>query len=95
MTWKLCEMKMVCWDRIWPLMWVKALMYPRECSTESSEFFDYGEWCPHVEDFPRSSLFQGWFASLNNHGFMGGISIPHLCNNVDARDSYIVAHLTL
>ena len=33
-----------------PLMWIKTLMHPRGCSTENSEFFNFSEWCPQVDE---------------------------------------------
>ena len=93
MSWKLYEMKVVSRDRIWPLMWVKALMY---MSAESSEFFNFGEWCPHVEEvLMQSDLLQDQFALLNGHGLMDGTSIPHLCDNFDVKDCYFVVRPTL
>ena len=96
MSWKFCEMKVVSGDRIRPLMWVKALMYLWECSAKSLEFFSFSEWCPQFEEFLiLLDILQDGFASLNGHGFVDGISIPHLCNNFDAINCYIMACPTL
>ena len=96
LCWKLYEMNVVSRDNIWPLMWVKVLIYPREfwwrVQTSSISMSSV----PHVEKLlMQSGLLQDWFALLNGHGFMNGISIPYLCDIFDVKDCYFVVHPTL
>lgn len=91
MSWKSYETKVVSRDRIWSLMWIKVLMCLWEYSVESLEFFNFGEWCPQVEELPMwLGFLQDGFALLNGHGFMDRISISHLYDNFVARDCYLV-----
>jgi hypothetical protein len=83
MSWKLREMEGVSRDCIQPLMWVKALMYPWDCSTKSWEFFKFSEWCPQIEELLiQSGLHQDGFTSLNGHSFMNGTYVYHICTTI-------------
>ena len=70
-------------------------MYHRECSVKCSEFFNYVQWCPHVDELLIRPRLQDRFASLKDHGFMDGITILHLYDNYNVKDCYLVTYPAL